>query len=49
MLPKLFIKLVPQNDKVNKRYVYTLKEQAILQEYEAPMSKEQSFWDMTSV
>ena len=29
-------------------YVYT-KEQAILQEYDAPTSKAQSFWGMTMV
>ena len=42
------MKLVPQKDKVNKKYVY-VKEQAIPQEYDALTNKEQSFWDMTTV
>ena len=38
--------LVPQKDNVDKKYVY-IKEQAILQEYNADINKEQSFWDIT--
>ena len=45
---KLFMKLLPQKDKVNKKYV-NIKEQAIPQEYDAPTIREQSFWDMTTV
>ena len=44
---KLFMNLVPQKDNVEKTYVY-IKEQAILQEYNADNHKEQSFWDITT-
>jgi len=43
----LFMNLVPQKDNVDKKYVY-IKEQAILQEYNADTNKEQSFWDITT-
>ena len=44
---KLFMNLVPQKDNVDKKYVY-IKDQAILQEYNADNCKEQSFWDITT-
>ena len=44
---KLFMNLVPQKDNLDKTYVY-IKEQAILQEYNADNHKEQSFWDITT-
>ena len=45
---KLFINLVPQKDKVNKKYV-NVKEQTILQEYDVATNKEHSFWDIATM